>query len=98
MGTLARLDGIAARAVRGAVFTLAMIAALARPAPAAVSVGGWMAHSPDDLPGGFATLLGNDVTTTVVLPFTFTVEGVNYTQIVLSSNGWIEFGSNTSGD
>jgi hypothetical protein len=29
---------------------------------------------------------------------TFTVEGVDYTTIVLSSNGWIEFGSNTSGN
>jgi hypothetical protein len=77
---------------------MAFLAALARPAPAAVSLGGWMAHSPDDLPGGFATLLGNDATTTVALPFTFTVEGVNYTTIVLSTNGWIEFGSNTSGN
>jgi hypothetical protein len=54
MGANARthIYGIAARAVAA----LAMIIALARPAPAAVSLGGWMAHSPDDLPGSFATL------------------------------------------
>jgi hypothetical protein len=57
-----------------------------------------MAHSPDDIPGSFTTLSGNDVTATIALPFMFTVEGVNYTSIVLSSNGWIEFGSNTSGN
>jgi hypothetical protein len=81
-----------------AIITLAVLAAAARPSAAAVSLGGWMAHSPDDLPGSFTTLLGNDVTATIALPFTFTVEGVNYTTIVLSSNGWIEFGSNTSGN
>jgi hypothetical protein len=65
-------------------------------AEAAVSLGGVMAHSPDDI-GGFSTLTGNDNTVSVTLPFTFTVEGTNFTTIVLSTNGWIEFGANTSG-
>jgi hypothetical protein len=68
-----------------------------RPAAAAVSLGGWMAHSPDDI-SGFTTLTGNDSVTAVALPFTFVVEGVGYTSIALSTNGWIEFGGNTSGD
>jgi hypothetical protein len=55
-----------------------------------------MAHSPDDI-SGFSTLTGDDNTASVTLPFTFTVEGTNYTTLVLSTNGWLEFGSNTSG-
>ena len=66
------------------------------PAVADVTVGGWMAHSPDDIPGGFATLTGNDATVDVTLPFTFTIEGTGYTTLALSTNGWIEFGGNTS--
>jgi hypothetical protein len=54
-----------------------------------------MAHSPDDITG-FTTLSGNDAVANVTLPFTFTVEGVGYTTIALSTNGWIEFGSNTA--
>ena len=34
-------------------------------------------------------------TTTVNLPFTFKYYGVNYTQVRLSSDGWIAFGSGT---
>ncbi|HCV42924.1 MAG TPA: hypothetical protein DGH68_05535 [Bacteroidetes bacterium] len=34
-------------------------------------------------------------TTTVTLPFTFKYYGVNYTQVRLSSDGWIAFGSGT---
>ena len=64
---------------------------------AAVSVGGVLAHSPDDITG-FSSLTGNDNLASIVLPFTFTIEGVGYTQIALSTNGWIEFGGNTSGD
>ena len=76
-----------------------LLACVAGPgaAGAAVSLGGWMAHSPDDL-SGVTTLTGNDATANVVLPFAFTVEGTSYTTLALSTNGWIEFGSNTAGN
>jgi hypothetical protein len=75
----------------------ALALALAGRAPAAVSLGGVLAHSPDDI-SGFAALAGNDNTVNLTLPFTFVVEGVGYSNITLSTNGWIEFGGNTSGD
>jgi len=77
--------------------TLLIGLTVAQPAAAAVSLGGWMAHSPDDI-SGFTTLSGNDAVANVTLPFTFTVEGVNYTTLALSTNGWLEFGSNTAGN
>jgi hypothetical protein len=85
------------RDIFAAAMLLAATALMPRPAYAAVSVGGWMAHSPDDI-GGFTTLTGDNNTASVGLPFTFTVEGTGYTTVVLSTNGWIEFGSNTAGD
>ena len=84
---------------------LALVAALAAfaagvghvtPAHAVSSLGGIMAHSPDDI-GGFSTLSGDDATVNVTLPFTFQVEGTGYTLITLSTNGWIEFGGLTGG-
>jgi hypothetical protein len=79
---------------------LALVAGLVL-APSAAhavsSIGGIMAHSPDDI-SGFTSLTGDDNTVSVTLPFTFTVQGTNYTTIVLSTNGWIEFGANTSGN
>jgi hypothetical protein len=88
------------RVVRKALASLTLAGALfslpAR-APAAVSLGGWMAHSPDDLGGGFVTLAGNDATANITLPFTFTVEGTAYTLITQSTNGWIEFGTSSEG-
>ena len=62
-----------------------------------MSAGGVMAHSPDDI-SGFTALTGNDAVASVTLPFTFVVEGTGYTTLALSTNGWIEFGSNTSGN
>ncbi len=91
---------LASRAAR-----LAFIAALAAfavgvgqvtPAGAVSSLGGIMAHSPDDI-GGFSTLSGDDATVNVTLPFTFQVEGIGYTLVTLSTNGWIEFGGLTGG-
>jgi hypothetical protein len=38
---------------------------------------------------------GGNYTTTVTLPFAFKYYGVNYTQVRLSSDGWIAFGSGT---
>jgi hypothetical protein len=75
---------------------LAAFAVAPRQALATSSLAGIMAHSPDDI-SGHSTLTGDDNTVSVTLPFTFTIEGTNYTTIVLSTNGWIEFGSNTSG-
>ena len=36
---------------------------------------------------------GSDYTTTVTLPFTFRYYGVDYTQVRISTDGWIAFGS-----
>ncbi|MCX8073597.1 MAG: hypothetical protein N3C12_14295, partial [Candidatus Binatia bacterium] len=54
------------------------------------------AHSPDDITG-FTTLSGGESTASVTLPFSVTIEGATYNSLVISTNGWIEFGSNTSG-
>src|SRR5262249_7864938 len=79
---------------------LALVAcalALPRLARADVSLGGWMDYSPDDITG-FSTLSGDDSTVDVTLPFSFTIEGTGYTTVALSTNGWLEFGGNTSGN
>jgi len=77
---------------------LAVIGSLAAsPVSAEVSIGGWLVHSPDDI-SGFTTLSGNDSTANVSLPFTLTLEGTAYTNLTISTNGWIEFGGNTAGD
>jgi hypothetical protein len=79
-----------------------MMLAAAAPAAAEFSFGGVLQHSPDDINTtnvpGLLTITGNDATANVTLPFAFVVEGTPYTTLVLSSNGWIEFGSNTSGN
>ena len=41
---------------------------------------------------GYGTLAGDDPTTSVVLPFTVTLDGVGYTDLFISGNGWVEFG------
>src|SRR5512132_746928 len=81
--------------VRAAAVALA-VALLPAWAHATVSLGAWIQHSPDDI-SGFTTLTGDEATASVTLPFTFTVEGTSYTTLVLSTNGWLEFGTNTSG-
>jgi hypothetical protein len=82
--------------VRVAAFVLGAAALLPASAGATVSLGAWIQHSPDDI-AGFTTLTGDEATASVTLPFTFTVEGTNFTTLVLSTNGWLEFGANTSG-
>jgi hypothetical protein len=62
-----------------------------------VTLAAMMQSSPDDL-GGFATVPGNDAVANVALPFTVTVEGVNYNTVAISTNGWLELGGNTAGD
>jgi hypothetical protein len=66
--------------------------ALAYPA-----VGGVMAHSRDDI-AGFTTLSGNDGTANATLPFAVVIGGTSYTTVTISTNGWLEFGGNTSGN
>lgn len=51
-----------------------------------------MAHSPDDMVG-HSTLSGDDVYVAVALPFTTTIEGVDYSTVTISTNGWVSFGS-----
>src|SRR5262245_36431000 len=52
-------------------------------------------ESPDDMTG-FTTLSGNDATTAAVsLGFSVTLEGTSYSTAVISTNGWVELGSNT---
>src|SRR6185295_10461730 len=98
-----RIDWSAGPARAVALALLATLAAVAVPrtASATVSLGAWIQHSPDDINAGnvpgLLTLTGDDATASVTLPFTFTVEGTGFTTLVLSTNGWIEFGSNTSG-
>src|SRR5438477_2335636 len=65
-------------------------------ARADLSVGAWIQHSPDDI-SGFTTLSGNDATASATMPFSVTIGGTSYSTIVISTNGWIEFGSNTQG-
>jgi hypothetical protein len=80
---------------------MALVAAVPA-AHAAVTLAGVLAHSADDLNTtnlpGLLSFTGNDVVQSVTLPFPFVVEGVGYTTIALSSNGWIEFGGNTAGN
>jgi hypothetical protein len=93
---------VAWRTIAVAVAVVLALLVAVRPAAAEFSVGGVLQHSPDDISAanvpGLQTLTGNDVTASVTLPFPFVVEGTPYTTLVLSSNGWIEFGGNTSGN
>lgn len=70
------------------------------PIAAPVSAGGWLAHSPDDIGltnvPDLQSLSGNDAVVDVNLPFVIDVEGVSYSSITISTNGWIEFGGNTA--
>ncbi len=84
------------RAFRLAVLALAVVAHAA-PVHAAVSLGGVVAHSPDDL-SGLSTFSGDDTVQNFTLPFTFTVEGIGYTTVAISTNGWLEIGGNTAGN
>src|SRR5262245_16370105 len=74
----------------------ALVGATARPASATVSLAAWIQHSPDDI-SGFTTLTGDENTATATIPFTVTIEGVGYTTVAISTNGWLEFGGNTQG-
>ena len=76
---------------------LSFAAILPTAARADVSLGGWLAQSPDDITGT-TTLAGNDSTIDVALPFGFTIGGTNYSSVTISTNGWLEFGGNTSGN
>src|SRR6185295_18999723 len=79
-----------------AVLGLALLA-MADRAAATVSIGAWIMSSPNDLTG-LTTLSGNDGTANATLPFTLTIDGVGYTTVAISTNGWLEFGGNTSGN
>src|SRR6185369_16074730 len=65
------------------------------PTSAAVSLGAGIQHSPDDI-SGFLSLSGN-TTVTPTMPFSVTIEGVSYSTVTISTNGWLEFGGNTQG-
>ncbi|MCW5890320.1 MAG: hypothetical protein KIT14_07180 [bacterium] len=72
----------------------------AAPAHATTSLGAWIQHSPDDINAtdvpGFQTLSGNDNVVTPTLPFSVTIDGVAYTSVAISTNGWLELGGNTA--
>ena len=55
-----------------------------------------VASSPDDITG-FTTLSGNDATAAPTMPFSVNIDGVNYSTVAISTNGWMEFGGNTQG-
>src|SRR6185369_1519392 len=61
-------------------------------------LGGFTAHSRDDIPGGFTSLTGDNTVATPTIPFAVNIAGTNYTTVAISTNGWIEFGGNTAGD
>ncbi len=63
----------------------------------AMSLHGVVLHSLDDIPGTFTTLSGDDEVANATIPFTFTIDGVGYTNVAISTNGWMEFGGNTEG-
>src|SRR5262245_50772071 len=77
----------------------AVLALIPSRARADLSVGAWIQHSPDDVSvaniPGLLTLTGNDATATAAMPFSVTIGGTSYSTIVISTNGWIEFGINT---
>src|SRR5436305_8274155 len=85
------------RTVRRAVGLLVLLgAALPGRSWGTVSLGAWIAFSPDDI-SGFTTLSGDSATATPTIPFSVTIEGVTYTTVTISTNGWLEFGGNTQG-
>src|SRR5262245_24458272 len=70
------------------------VAAAALPArtSAIVSLGAWLQHSSDDIIAanisGLLTLTGDNNIATATIPFTLTIEGVGYTTVAISTNGW----------
>src|SRR5207249_6210639 len=85
------------RTVRRAVGLLVLLgAALPGRSWGTVSLGAWIAFSPDDI-SGFTTLSGDSATATPTIPFSVTIEGVTDTTVTISTNGWLEFGGNTQG-
>ncbi len=72
------------------------------PKAVAMSPHGVLAFSPDDITAGnipgLQTFSGDDVVQTATTPFSITIDGVAYTQVAISTNGWLEFGGNTSGN
>src|SRR5438094_7941822 len=83
------------RTVRRAVGLLVLLgAALPGRSWGTVSLGAWIAFSPDDI-SGFTTLSGDNATATLTIPFSVTIEGATYTTVTISTNGSIQFGANT---
>src|SRR5947207_13244094 len=84
---------------------IAVIAALGavicQSASADMSLGAWLAHSPDDINTtnipGLQTFSGDDATVNATLPFSVTIEGTSYSSVTISTNGWLEFGATTQG-
>jgi hypothetical protein len=93
---------ISTRLVRFLATVAAVIFAAATPASATTSIAAWVQHSPDDINAtdvpGFQTFSGNDSVQTPALPFTFTIDGVGYNSVAISTNGWLEFGGNSAAD
>src|SRR5258706_10011596 len=92
------MAGLLSRRIVGiAALACALDLGLARTALAYPGVNGIMAHSRDDIPGTFTSLTGNDVTANATIPFAVVIDGVSYTTVTISTNGWLEFGGNTQG-
>ncbi len=83
--------------MRAIAFVLLATLVAAPRAHATMSTAGILQHSPDDITG-FNVLTGDSAVVNATLPFTFTVEGVGYTFVALSTNGWLEFGGNSAAD
>jgi len=90
---------------RGTVHVIGLLVLLGAALPgrswATVSLGAWLAHSPDDINNtnipGLQTFSGDDATVNATLPFSVTIEGTSYGSVTISTNGWLEFGGNTQG-
>lgn len=50
-----------------------------------------------EIVGGSAGPSGDDVQSVAALPFSFIYDGTAYTQLQISTNGWVEFGTGTPG-
>ncbi|HYB98036.1 MAG TPA: hypothetical protein VEC57_02770 [Candidatus Limnocylindrales bacterium] len=93
--------GLGRRLLMSAALAFAS-ALLPAAAGAEVTLGGWMAHSPDDIDtGNIPGLLGfsgDNVVQTATMPFSISINGTSYNTVAISTNGWLEFGGNTSPD
>src|SRR5262245_16534986 len=87
---------------KSVVLLAVLVAVVPATALGAVSVGApLIQYSTDDINTtnipGLLTLSGDNATVNATMPFGVVIGGTSYSTITISTNGWIEFGSNTQG-